>query len=290
MPDGADVSIKGLAAQLPRGQASIGTALRELSRAGHLRRIRERVATEGASRWVTYTHFSRKAHGDEWWSAYVEGRDVNSCPQEPRGEEADSGEPAAPEDPVPEDPVLPAVPSAPPAPTEAYALLAELGLADSRMSLSAADCAALAPLAEEWLRRGSTRDRITHALTSGLPPEVHSPRRIAEIRLTDKLPPVLPPRRPTIRMLECTICRVPGRAEALRGGECAACRGDRPPQHTAPLRPETVRHYAEEARRAAKAPTPTACGRIPQLSGQRHELVLRSPFDGRPRQPQPPSQ
>ncbi|WP_233521639.1 hypothetical protein [Streptomyces triticagri] len=163
LPEGADISIKGLAAQLPRGQAAIGTALRDLARVGHLRRVREWVVADGASRWVTRTHFSRTAHGDGWWAAYVEGQDMDLWVDEGAGPPGGASEPqsgvAAPES----------------GRREAYSLLAELGLADARMSLSAADCTALAPLVEEWLRRGATRERFVQALTSGLPPEVHSP-------------------------------------------------------------------------------------------------------------------
>ncbi|RII19586.1 hypothetical protein DSC45_06200 [Streptomyces sp. YIM 130001] len=257
LPDGADISIKGLAAQLPRGQAAIGTALRELARTGHLRRIRERVAADGASQWVTRTHFSRVARGDDWWGAYVEGQDMGAWSPAPRGAEdayGETAEPRTPSGPEPRTAVDHRTPSVTPPPSEAYSLLAEVGLVDVRLSLSAADCTALAPLVEDWLRRGATRDRIMHVLTSGLPPEVHSPRRVTEIRLTEKLPPALPPRPPAVRMLECVTCRAPGSPEALSGGECAACRGDQPPQPPMPVRPEAIRHYAAEARRAAKTP------------------------------------
>ncbi|MEE1930325.1 hypothetical protein V1J52_19420 [Streptomyces sp. TRM 70351] len=100
------------------------------------------------------------------------------------------------------------------------------------MTLSAADCAALAPVAAAWLARGATAAQLTHALTAGLPPEVHCPGALARTRLTAKMPPE-PVRRdapaPVRRLVECTGCGRPGRPEALPGGLCRDCRGVRLP-------------------------------------------------------------
>ncbi|MCP3819924.1 hypothetical protein NLX86_18025 [Streptomyces sp. A3M-1-3] len=97
-----------------------------------------------------------------------------------------------------------------PARPRSYAVLAKVGRTDPRMTLSAADCAA--------------------ELTAGLPPVVHCARALARTRLIDKLPPELEPVVPTapaavpLRLMECTNCGIPGRPEALPGGQCAGCR------------------------------------------------------------------
>ncbi|MCI4044818.1 MarR family transcriptional regulator [Streptomyces sp. TRM75563] len=133
--------------------------------------------------------------------------------------------------------------SAPPAPeaatstsrasdaaSPAYLALARLGRDDHRLTLSAADCAALEAQATEWLDRGVTVDYLTGALTAGLPAQVDSPLGFVRRRLIDKIPPRLPtgnarPPAPARRILmECTDCGRPGRPEALFDGLCRPCR------------------------------------------------------------------
>ncbi|MFF1721797.1 hypothetical protein [Streptomyces sviceus] len=71
LPDGADISVKTLAKQLPYGQCALRTALNRLQQAGHLRRGRERLDSDtGGSRWITRSWVSRTARNDEWWAAY----------------------------------------------------------------------------------------------------------------------------------------------------------------------------------------------------------------------------
>ncbi|MBO0651959.1 hypothetical protein J1792_03850 [Streptomyces triculaminicus] len=213
LPEGAAMDAKTLAAQLPAyGQAACRTALRRLSEAGHLRRVKEHLkGDDGAYHWVTRTYFSRTARDDAWWTAVLTGNT-------PR-------------------------PEAPPAPrSRAYALLATLGRTDPRMTLSHADCVALEPLAAPWLERGATEAEVVRALTAGLPPEVHRAAALARRRLVDKLPPEPQPAAATrLLLVECTVCATPGRPEALPGGLCRDCRGE---PHTAalaaPLSPEEV--------------------------------------------------
>ncbi|MFF3545826.1 hypothetical protein ACFYXD_28715 [Streptomyces platensis] len=232
LPEGADISVKTLAKVLPDyGQCALRTALRRLSEAGHLRRVTEhRTGDNGSPLWVTRTYFSRTARDEAWWAALCAGNI-------PTTDDADT--PAA--DPTnPIDPIDPADPADPPRPrrphTRAYALLASLGRAEPRMTLSAADCASLEAFAEEWLARGATPDQVRSALTSGLPPQIHHPGRLARSRLLAKMPPVTagptpvhgpPPR--ILRIMECTVCRAPGRPEALPGGVCGPCGGEAPP-------------------------------------------------------------
>ncbi|MEV7115083.1 MarR family transcriptional regulator [Streptomyces anulatus] len=73
LPDGAAMSVKTLAKQLPLyGQQAISTALTALSVAGHLRRVRSAVVGAGDEiRWVFRTFWSRTARDNEWWNTYL---------------------------------------------------------------------------------------------------------------------------------------------------------------------------------------------------------------------------
>ena len=230
--DGAVVSGKALAAAHPLyGQAACLTALNTLSEKGHLRRVRERLdGADGSCRWVTRTYFSRTAHDDAWWQAFCATGDVPAH------------QPA--HDPPPPVDRPPAAPSEPPR-TVAYTALAELGRLEPRLTLSAADCADLAPLAADWLARDPSRERFSQALSTGLPKHLHCPAALLRTRLRDKLPPARPaqPPEPFVhRMLECVQCRAPGRPEALPGGLCADCRPERPPVPSTTERPDIAAH------------------------------------------------
>ncbi|MET9976889.1 MarR family transcriptional regulator, partial [Streptomyces microflavus] len=72
LPEGAAMSVKQLAKQLPLyGQQAISSALTALSVAGHLRRVRCAVGAGDETRWVFRTFWSRTAHDNEWWQAYL---------------------------------------------------------------------------------------------------------------------------------------------------------------------------------------------------------------------------
>ncbi|MFJ8926670.1 hypothetical protein ACIRLA_08870 [Streptomyces sp. NPDC102364] len=206
LPEHAAMDAKTLAKAQPLyGQAAVRSALNELSAAGHLRRVRRLSDTgsvDGTTRWVFHTYWSRTTRGDEWWARFL-GGDV------PEPETA--GVPQAPER------------------SDAYRRLAQLGLRDPRLTLSAADCAALEAAAAEWLAREPDPQIFTQAMTAGLPGVVHSARAFVASRLRDKLPPErarhaaapAPARR---ALMECTDCGRPGRPEALPGGLCRECR------------------------------------------------------------------
>ncbi|MFF0461551.1 hypothetical protein [Streptomyces mexicanus] len=199
LPQGADISMKTLAKQLPYGQCALRTALNRLQAAGHLRRGRERLETgAGGTRWITRSWWSRTARDDAWWAAFTRG----DVPEEPAG-------------PPPGGPTR----------SRAHVLLAALGRTAPVLSLSAADCAALAPLLTQWFAHGVTDEAVLRALTEGLPSPVHHPAALVRRRLIDKLPPDPLPRPAPRRLLECAECGVPGRPEALPGGVCAGCRG-----------------------------------------------------------------
>ncbi|MEV6161538.1 MarR family transcriptional regulator [Streptomyces sp. NPDC052052] len=253
LPDGAAMDIKSLAQDLPLyGQMGIGTALRALAVAGHLRRVRRHVQRDDQCRWVTVTYWSRTAHDNEWWAAHLASRSATSEhatepatetgpePFVPRQRTAESpleagiAAPTGPNPPVPQTPKRRPVAAASPAataPSPAYLALAELGRREPRLALSAADCTTLEPLAAAWLARGVSTDYLTSALTAGLPEQVASPIGLMRRRLTDKMPPHLPtapppglPGTPVHHLLvECTECGRPGPAEALPDGLCTPC-------------------------------------------------------------------
>ncbi|MFJ9506328.1 MarR family transcriptional regulator [Streptomyces anulatus] len=231
LPDGAAMSVKTLAKQLPLyGQQAISTALTALSVAGHLRRVRCPVVGAGdETRWVFRTFWSRTARDNEWWNTYLateqatmtaapapESPAPDTAPPPPSApNEQPSPPPPGPESPrterAPEptavphqrtpaqdtEPAPPATATAPATPhaagtNPAYLALARLGRDDHRLTLSAHDCTTLEPLAAQWLTRGVSVDYLTSALTAGLPAKVDSPVGLLRRRLTDKIPPRLP--------------------------------------------------------------------------------------------------
>ncbi|SCK16018.1 hypothetical protein B046DRAFT_01556 [Streptomyces sp. LamerLS-316] len=365
LPDGAAMDVKSLAKQLPLyGQQAVGSALKALSTAGYLRRVRCLVGELGQVRWVFRTFWSRTARDNEWWAAteasltsaaggpapaapvpqvaqvapvaqvaqvasvaqvaqvasVAQVAQVASVPEVPPVPPVPPVAPVPPSapappalvtaeaappalvtpDPAPPAPVqqsaaepalapaapvgpqaapaapalpqqrTPATPAtyapAPGAPSPAYLALARLGRIDSRLTLSAADCAVLEARAAEWLARGVDTDYLTQALVAGLPERVASPVGLVRRRLTDKIPPHVPaaptppaPDAPVHRvMLECTKCGTPGRPEALPDGLCRPCRA--PGEDTAPVPPadrpgeQDVRTLAAGLRDLLKSP------------------------------------
>ncbi|MEU0147893.1 MarR family transcriptional regulator [Streptomyces sp. NPDC006288] len=80
LPDGAAMDIKSLAKCLPLyGQMAVGSALRALGVAGHLRHVRCLAGVgDGQLRWVTLTFWSRTARDNEWWSAYLDAAQADA--------------------------------------------------------------------------------------------------------------------------------------------------------------------------------------------------------------------
>ncbi|MFI7238834.1 MarR family transcriptional regulator [Streptomyces cyaneofuscatus] len=237
LPEAAAMSVKVLAQQLPLyGQQAIGSALKALSVAGHLRRVRCEVGREGQVRWVSRTFWSRTARDNEWWNAYLAterarftaGTEHAAAPAPPVAASVTAPPPPpwVPEPPNPghqhldveaaPDPVsVPQQRTAPPGPPQpptgaqapdapahapalspAFLALAQLGQVDHRVGLSAEDCDALEGLAAAWLERGVTAEYVVHALTAGLPLAVDSPVGFVRRRLETKMPPRQPAARP----------------------------------------------------------------------------------------------
>ncbi|MFF4079335.1 MarR family transcriptional regulator [Streptomyces sp. NPDC001777] len=243
LSDGSAVDIKSLAKNLPLyGQAAVGSALKALSVAGHLRRVRELRGENDQVRWVTRTYWSRNAHDNEWWNAFLTAEATPvpepvpvpvpvSVPVPASVPQQRTAEPEPQPEPRPEPEACEEK-----RPSRAFMALARLGRRDARLALSAADCAELEQLAAEWFERGVGAEYLTSALTSGLPDSVGSPFGFVRRRLRDKLPPRLPapaprpaPEAPVRRVLvECTECRTPGRPEAFIDGLCRPCRQPEP--------------------------------------------------------------
>ncbi|MFD9168471.1 hypothetical protein EES47_08190 [Streptomyces sp. ADI98-12] len=137
--------------------------------------------------------------------------------------------------PRPENPVAdrPAAGSTP-----GYRALARLARTEPRLTLSAAECGALAPLADQWFERGVRLDHFTLALTSGLPQgPIHSPAAFVRSRLEKKMPPLpadtapgpddqagAQPGRVTRVIMVCTTCDQDETTVQLVGGLCPDCR------------------------------------------------------------------
>lgn len=243
LPEGAAMNIKSLAKCQPLyGQMAVGSALRALGVAGHLRHARCAVGEGDLVRWVTLTFWSRTARDNEWWNTFLTAEAghrvsqpvVASLAPPPPWVPAEPAAPAAPEEPStpPSAPVVPHQRATSRDSSRAYLALSHLGATDKRLGLSDDDCRELEELAAEWFARGVDADYFIHALTAGLPPAVDSPRGFVRKRLVTKLPPQRPaapapaaPGAPAPRlMVECMDCGAPGKAEAFRDGLCGPCR------------------------------------------------------------------
>jgi hypothetical protein len=198
LDDEADISIKTLAKHLPYGQCAIGTALNNLSVAGHLRRVRRPVTVDDCPRWVWHTFFSRTAREDAWWDAFLAG----------------------------EAPVTKLSPEA--VRSAAFDVLARLGRMDARLTLSAGECGALEESAAQWFARGASEAQLVQAVASGLPAQVEYAFGFVRARLRDKLPPEPQPVETVRYEVVCTACGEPQESGGMRGGLCEGCRGGRP--------------------------------------------------------------
>ncbi|WUW23561.1 MarR family transcriptional regulator [Streptomyces sp. NBC_01463] len=241
LPEGAAMNIKSLAKCQPLyGQMAVGSALRALGVAGHLRHARCAVGEGDQVRWVTRTFWSRTARDNEWWNTYLTAEAEHRAPQPVAAPPTPPPPwvPAEPEPlvaaaPEPPAPVVPKQRTAPADASPAYLALTRLGPADKRLGLSEDDCRELEELAAEWFARGVNTDYLVHTVTAGLPETVDSPLGFVRKRLVTKLPPRLPAAATTAPaggtpaprlMAECTDCGAPGKAEAFRDGLCGPCR------------------------------------------------------------------
>ncbi|GGU78585.1 hypothetical protein GCM10010502_33260 [Kitasatospora aureofaciens] len=93
LPDGAAMDVKTLAVlQSHYGQMACRTVLNNLSTAGHLRRVRERISSKDC-RWVFRTYFSRTPRSDAWWTQFLTTGEASEA-----GEASTSGAPDPPKE------------------------------------------------------------------------------------------------------------------------------------------------------------------------------------------------
>ncbi|WP_329118282.1 hypothetical protein [Streptomyces sp. NBC_01465] len=155
LPEGAHASIRSLAQMRKEGRGRIANSLRELEKAGYLRRVPAKDAETG--RLTT---------------------EYELC--------------AAPRSETP--PSEPEFVTEPPPTSPAMILLLDLHRTDPRLALGLADAARLAPLVEEWRVAGASDALLRGALTSGLPSPVYSAPALVEDRLRRKMPVAVTPR------------------------------------------------------------------------------------------------
>ncbi|MCX5398610.1 hypothetical protein [Streptomyces sp. NBC_00102] len=119
--------------------------------------------------------------------------------------------------------------------SEAYDVLAALGVRDPRLQLSGDECVELEPLVGAWLDRGVGRDRITHVLAAGLPASVHSAVAFLRNRLENKMPPTQQPAPHASQpaheeiagaVMMCLFCDEDETTTTLFDGVCGECRAD----------------------------------------------------------------
>ncbi|MFI8386614.1 helix-turn-helix domain-containing protein [Streptomyces sp. NPDC085540] len=244
LPEGTPVGIKALAARFPEGEIRIGSALRELERHGYLERRRERLAT---GRVVTRTYSYNKPGA----TRAEPPPPLPPLPLPPAREPVPERAPEFGPEPAPEfgpgpgptpefgpGPGAAAVAPSPARPVHpgAAGLLAGLRRYDPRLLLSERDVRRLAPDVSTWLERGVSPEVVARALSADLPERMRRPASVLAYRLTELLPPHLPPlpaapagrdaRRPD-PLQNCSGCDHAFRAP--RPGRCRNC----PPEEDA---------------------------------------------------------
>ncbi|MFM9613692.1 helix-turn-helix domain-containing protein [Streptomyces niveiscabiei] len=222
LPPGTRVDIKTLNEKFDEGEVRIARALRELEAYGYLRRVRQRLASgHVVTRTVSYNNpgaYGPKDPGDD--------DPVPPTPKRPREPEP----PTAPPPPAPPKPKPPL-----PTPTthnpehneSAEILLTTLHLTDARLLLRRKDVTHLTPAVATWLERGVPLEKIRATLTTTLPTPLHHAPALLAHRLTDHLPPPLPPTAPRPHPL--TTCE--GCDRGIRAPQGTRCRDCRPTPH-----------------------------------------------------------
>lgn len=261
LPEFTDETVRELTEGCPEGQKRVTNAMKELQDAGYI--VCTRVQNE-------------KGH----WSTHVTVCDVPKFAAAPEAETPKVGRPKrrlAGINPFGEstrEKNPPVTPEASPevadseadkgiggedAPQSeeigrAAALLGRLRTAAPSLALSTADIVALAPMAAQWLERGTSELQLRNELTEGLPAKIKSPRRLLADRLTRKMPaaPVK-----VEHMAECGDCGgVLPRGQ--KTGICTRCAGVAP----ATSEPATVGQTGEAASLMAEIRQRRAAGRI----------------------------
>ncbi|WP_155055640.1 hypothetical protein [Streptomyces blattellae] len=188
LPGGARVTLRTIAARRPEGRARIAAALRELEELRYLRRV-VRGGAEVDQLPFVYEVF-----------------DTPYEVQSPTGETEKVRDRKVSERHT----------------SLAAQLLISFGRIDSRLTLDATEALRLAPLVEEWWRRGASSAELRAAVVYGWPPQpVRSACALVEERLRDGCRPVAP----TAAPVTAVEVEVPGsgafawRRVVRRGGE-----------------------------------------------------------------------
>ncbi|MEV0278190.1 helix-turn-helix domain-containing protein [Streptomyces sp. NPDC050610] len=251
LPDGAKVGVKVLAAQFPEGEGRIARALQELEEAGYLARKKERAVGQRIVTRTTYFEHPTAARA----ARAAKARPVPApepvpvpapVPEAPREVPLPGPPGSAPVNSPVSPPVVLTKKPVPPAPTAApaisprlrraaTAILAGLRAKDARLVLSERDIAFLVPGVARWLDRGVPPEQVFCTLSGSLPPGVITwPSKVLHYRLTQWLPPVLPPSSPadapppTASRHPAPLQNCNGCDRAFRSpspGRCRDCRG-----------------------------------------------------------------
>ncbi|WP_326738128.1 helix-turn-helix domain-containing protein [Streptomyces sp. NBC_01022] len=228
LPAGAKVGIKFLVERFPESEARIAGALRELESHGYLQRTRERLPS---GRVVTRTTSFNQPPCAATRTAPVAESEAMWAPSTPErapkpAHIALNSPPPSPTPPKRKAPPLPRpkTPS-PELDRTASALLLDLNGRAIAFDLSEDDVRTLTPAVAAWLEREATPAAIRRALTGELPELMKYPVKFLGHRLTELLPPPLPPAgRPPLYdpMQNCDGCDRAFRAP--EPGNCAECR------------------------------------------------------------------
>ncbi|MFA7762395.1 helix-turn-helix domain-containing protein [Streptomyces sp. NRRL S-448] len=240
LPEGTPVGIKALAARFPEGEIRIGSALRELERHGYLERRSGQLAN---GRVVTRTFSYNRPGATPAGPPSPVPPPLPPLPpaMEPVPEPAPEPGPEPGPAPEPTPATAPGPAAVGPSPARpvhpaAAGLLAGLRRYDPRLLLSERDVRRLAPDVSAWLERGVSPEVVARALSADLPERMRRPASVLAYRLTELLPPHLPPlpaapagrddRRPD-PLQNCSGCDHAFRAP--RPGRCRNC----PPEEDA---------------------------------------------------------
>lgn len=260
VPGGTRIGIKDLAALFTEGEIRIAAALRELERAGYLRRTQEHLpGGRLVTRTVSYNQPGARTDPDQDplppprpprhrrtrpTPAPVPPSPPAPPPSppevRPEAQAVPEPEPAPEPEPTPEPEPAPErrSPLRVPAPTDvnparhraATALLVRLRRTDHRLLLDEAGVQRLAPGVEAWMERGASSDALVNALTRHLPAHTTYPEGLLAHRLREQLPPLLGPVHrepayvPPVPFQTCEKCDRAYRSPTR--GTCRGCSGE----------------------------------------------------------------
>ncbi|MFC5183653.1 helix-turn-helix domain-containing protein [Actinomadura harenae] len=194
LPDGADISIRGLATRLNEGETVIARALRELETVGYLtRRVVRltdgRVVTRTTVRDVPATEDEQSPDQGASHTTHEPPAAAPEAAPEPKPDAATPSTPSAePTAPAPRTTRPPAQPLAPAALTAGTRLLIDLAAREPRLTVTAAALPDLAALCEQALSANVDPAEIHRVLAACLPVEIRSPAALIRHRLAEHLP------------------------------------------------------------------------------------------------------